>query len=206
MFYNILDKKRSALLPLLKNFKADFYLAGGTALALQLGHRDSLDFDFFSPQDIDTAKLFSEIAGIFKGHEIRKVQEEKNTLTVFIDQNIKLSFFTYPYRLLGRLINEPNLRLASILDIAAMKLSAVVSRATSKDYIDLYFILQSLPLAEILKKLDRKFPELDINLVLKSLVYFRDVIKEPVRFKNKQDIDWAAVKKFLEAAVKKIQP
>jgi hypothetical protein len=80
MFYNILDKKRLAILPLLKNFKADFYLAGGTGLALQLGHRDSIDFDFFLPKNIDTPKLFFTIRYIFKNHKILKVQEEKNTL------------------------------------------------------------------------------------------------------------------------------
>lgn len=204
MFYNILDKKRLAVLPLLKDFKRDFYLAGGTALALQLGHRDSLDFDFFSPKNIDTAKLFLEITDIFKEHKILKVQEEKNTLTVFIDHNIKLSFFTYKYRLLKKLIAEPNFRLASIPDIAAMKLSAIVSRATNKDYIDLYFILQKLSLADILGKLNKKLPELDVNLALKSLVYFKDVVKEPIKFKNNHNIDFASVKIFFEMEVKKI--
>ena len=76
MFYNILDKKRKNILPFLKNFKSDFYLAGGTALALQIGHRDSIDFDFFAPQDIDTKKLFEKIRDIFQDFEISKIQEE----------------------------------------------------------------------------------------------------------------------------------
>ena len=95
MFYNILDKKRLAILPLLKNFKKDFYLAGGTSLALQIGHRDSIDFDFFSPKDIDTKQLFFQIKEIFKNYKILNIQEEKNTLSVLINENIKLSFFTY---------------------------------------------------------------------------------------------------------------
>ena len=177
MFYNILDKKRLAILPLLKNFKKDFYLAGGTGLALQLGHRDSIDFDFFSKNNINTQELFLKIKDVFKNHKILKTQEEKNTLTVFIDENIKLSFFTYNYKLIEKLINEPNLRIASILDIACMKLSAIVSRATNKDYIDLYFIIKKIPLKLILNKLNKKLPELDINLVLKSLVYFEDINK-----------------------------
>ena len=85
MFYNILDKKRLSILPLLNNFKKDFYLAGGTGLALQLGHRDSIDFDFFSKKDINTTELFLKIKQVFRGHKIKKVQEIKNTLTVFID-------------------------------------------------------------------------------------------------------------------------
>ncbi len=204
MFYNILDKKRLVVLPLLKKFKSDFYLAGGTGLALQLGHRDSVDFDFFSSRDIDTVRLFAAIKEIFKGHKILKVQEEKNTLTVFIDDNIKLSFFTYKYKLLKKPIGEPNLRIASVIDIAVMKLSAIVSRATSKDYIDLYFILKELPLKDILAATGKKMPELDINLVLKSLVYFKDIAREPIKFKNNKNVDFLAVKRFFEKEIGRI--
>lgn len=204
MFYNILDKKRLAILPLLKNFKTDFYLAGGTGLALQLGHRDSIDFDFFSPKDIDTLKLFFTIQYIFKNHKILKVQEEKNTLTVFIDDNIKLSFFTYNYKLLDKLINEPDFNIASILDIACMKLAAIVSRAANKDYIDLYFILQEIKLETVLDKLRLKMPELDVNLVLKSLVYFKDVNKEPIKFKNNRNIDFKRIKDFFYNEARKV--
>ena len=65
------------ILPLFKNFKRDFYLAEGTALALQIGHRDSVDFDFFGPENIDTKKLFEEISNTFKNYKILKKQEEK---------------------------------------------------------------------------------------------------------------------------------
>jgi len=204
MFYNIFDKKRLVILPLLKRFKVDFYLAGGTGLALQLGHRDSIDFDFFSPHDINPVKLFFTIKEVFKGHKILKVQEERNTLTVFIDENIKLSFFAYPYKLLKKPLNEPNLRIASIIDIATMKLAAIVSRATNKDYLDLYFIMQKISLPDILVAMRKKLPELDINLVLKSLVYFQDVNKEPIKFKNNRNIDFSTVKRFFEREVSRI--
>ncbi len=204
MFYNILDKKRLLILPLFKKFKKDFYLAGGTGLALQLGHRDSIDFDFFSFQDINTRKLFLTVRDIFASHKILKVQEEKNTLTVFIDNNIKLSFFTYHYKLLDELINEDNFKIASILDIACMKLAAIVSRATNKDYIDLYFILQKMQLKNILDKLPRKLPELDVNLVLKSLVYFKDIHQDPIKFKNNQNINFQRIKDFIRKEVKNI--
>lgn len=85
-----------------------------------------------------------------------------------------------------------------------MKLSAIVSRATNKDYIDLYFIFQEYPLAEMLPQLSKKFPDLDINLALKSLVYFKDIKKEPIKFKHKKNIDFAAVKSFLEKTAKGI--
>ena len=140
MKYEILDKKRRDILSLLKNFKAEFYLAGGTGLALQLGHRDSIDFDFFSPKAIDTQKLYKKIQTVFADYKIKKVQEEKDTLTVIIAGKIKLSFFAYPYKLVGKPVSDEYLRVASVLDIACMKLSAIVSRATNKDYLDLYLI------------------------------------------------------------------
>jgi hypothetical protein len=203
MFYNILDKKRLAILPLLKKYKTDFYLAGGTGLALHLGHRDSIDFDFFSDKDIDTKKLFADLKSNFKGHRILKAQEEKNTLTVFVDDSIKLSFFTYKYPLIDKLSKEENLNVASIIDIACMKLSAIVSRATNKDYIDLYFILHLLELSELLKKMSKKYPELDTNLILKSLVYFADIESEPISFKNKNHVSLAEVKNYLIKEVAK---
>ena len=204
MFYNILDKKRLDILPLFKNFKRDFYLAGGTALALQIGHRDSIDFDFFGPENIDTKQLFAEISEIFKNRKILKTQEEKNTLTVFIDNDIKLSFFGYKYKLLNNTIEDDNLRLASIEDIACMKLSAITSRASNKDYIDLYYILQDKKLKDLLEKASEKFPDLDASLILKSVVYFADIENEPIIFKNNNFVDMEKVEQFLKEKVKEV--
>ncbi len=92
MFYNILDKKRKSILPLFEPLKNEFYLAGGTALALQIGHRDSIDFDFFSDKDFDTKELFEKLEKIFSAYKIKKVQDEKNTLTIVVDDNVRLSF------------------------------------------------------------------------------------------------------------------
>ncbi|MDD4831190.1 MAG: nucleotidyl transferase AbiEii/AbiGii toxin family protein [Candidatus Paceibacterota bacterium] len=197
MFYNILDKKRLETLPLLKNFKDGYYLAGETGLALQLGRRDSIDFDFFSQKEINTEKLFSLIKEVFNGRRITKVQEEKNSLTVFIDENIKLSFFSYKYRLIDALVKEKDLNIASVMDIACMKLAAIVSRASNKDYIDLYFILKRFSLKEILNKMNEKMPDLDANLVLKSLVFFKDVDQEPIKFHNNNETDFETIKNFL---------
>lgn len=183
LHYDILDPERKAILPKLATFKGEFYLAGGTALALQIGHRDSLDFDFFSRQDIDTIKLFDQINETFAGSEIIKTQEEKNTLSVNIGQ-VKLSFFTYTYKLVEELIEAEFVNLASIKDIACMKLSAITSRSALKDYVDLYFILKQYNLEDLLNSCKDKFPKLDIGLVLKSLVYFDDLVEEPIIFKE----------------------
>lgn len=204
MFYDILDKKRLELLPLFERFKDDFYLAGGTALALQIGHRDSVDFDFFSEKDINSKELFERLRDVFKGHVLLKIQEASNTLTVLIDSAIKVSFFSYKYKLIKKLINDRNLYLASIEDIGCMKLSAITGRASNKDYIDLYFILQHLALSDLLESARRKYPELDRNLILKSIVYFEDITPEKILFKNKNDVTFEAVKDKLMIEVKKL--
>ena len=201
MFYNILDQKRIDLLPKLLVFKKDFYLAGGTALALHLGHRDSIDFDFFSQKDFDTAVLFTQIENIFQDFVVQKVQDEKNTLTVIIDEDIKLSFFTYKYPLLDEFVSEEYLNLGSVSDIACMKLSAIVSRSTMKDYVDLYFILQDVEFSQLLDLVQQKFPPLDFNLIFKSLVYFDDIIDEPIVFKNNYFVSLEEIKSFFQRIV-----
>jgi len=204
MFYNILDQKRLDLLPFFKNFKKDFYLGGGTALALQIGHRDSVDFDFFKEGEIEAQKLFNDLEEFFDKRHLLKVQEERNTLGLIVDDSIRLSFFGYKYKLIKELIDEENLNLASVEDIGCMKLSAITSRASNKDYIDLYYILQNNRLADLLEKAAEKFPDLDRNLILKSLVYFEDVNLEPIMFKNNNHVDFEEVKKFLEEKVKEL--
>ena len=204
MFYDILDKNRLDILSKLSFLKGRFYLAGGTGLALQLGHRDSIDFDFFTKENFNTFDLYKELLQIFGQENISKTLEEKNTLYVILNGNIKLSFFSYPYSLLEPLTKEEFLDIASMSDIGCMKLSAVVGRAVEKDYIDLYFILKQFSLAELLLKAKEKMPDLDQNLILKSLIYFEDVEKENIVFKHNFEVSFDEVKKSLEEEVKKL--
>ena len=142
---NILDDKRRAILPLLKDFSSDgFYLAGGTGLALQLGHRDSIDFDFFKEGDFNVDILIDKISGIFNSHKLTITQKEKNTVSCLIDDSIQLSFFGYRHSLLQPAIKTDYFDIASIIDTGSMKLSAITSRYVEKDYVDLYFILQNI--------------------------------------------------------------
>ncbi len=172
MSYEILDRKRRAILPNFKSFKNDFYLAGGTA---------------------------------FAGHDLKKTQEEKNTLSVLIDKDIRCSFFTYPYPLLKKPTDEENLKIASMEDIACMKLSAITGRASNKDYIDLYFILKTLPLRKIFAFAEKKLPDLDLNLLMKSLVYFEDIQDQPILYKKGHKVSFKKIKESLKSAVKKAQ-
>ena len=202
MFDNVLSRQRKNILPYLETFKNDFYLAGGTALALQIGHRESIDFDFFSEKKFNNNKLFEQIKNNLSAYQVKKVQDEKDTLTVILDNQSKISFFFYPYPLLEPLITEKYLNLASIRDIACMKLSAIVNRSVQKDYVDLYFILQQYPLSELLQSARKKFPEIETNLIIKSLVYFDDLNEEPINFKNNQDVSLNRIKHFLRQTVK----
>jgi hypothetical protein len=183
--YEILDEHRKAILPALKSMRElGYYLAGGTALALQIGHRDSIDFDFFCNEPFDTGALFQKIEQILAGHVLVRTQEEHNTLGLLVDGEIRLSFMTYTYPLVAPIIEAEYFVLASLLDIGCMKLNAITSRSAYKDYVDLYFILRKIPLNELMTHLRIKMPTLDPLLALKSLVYFEDIQHEEILFKT----------------------
>lgn len=202
LYFDILDQKRTNLLPLLTPFKDNFYLAGGTALALLLGHRDSIDFDFFSSGSFSTKDLFKKIEQVFAGHQVVRTQEANDTLTIIIDDGLKVSFFAYPYELVRPLLNEDHFRIASLEDIACMKLAAITSRSVLKDYVDLYFILHNIVLEKLLNFTKEKFFTIDTNLILKSLVYFEDIQEEPILFKHNKEVSFKLIKKYLAETVK----
>ncbi len=200
MHYEILDDARRSLLPFFAAFKNRFYLAGGTALALQIGHRDSVDFDFFAPDSIDTNALFAECSNLFTGRVIVKTQEEKNTLGILVD-GVQITHMSFPYPLVSDLVVEPNISLASLEDIACMKFSAITSRSAMKDYIDIFFLLKEFALSELLEKTAQKFPSLDQNLILKSLVYFDDIIPEPIKFTPGNEVSFDDIRSKLSTTV-----
>ena len=200
--YGILDDQRINVLPKLLPFRElGFYLAGGTALALQIGHRDSIDFDFFCLDSFDTTSLFSKIEQQFFGHNIVRLQDELNILEIVVDDVIRLSFMTYKYQFIEPVISTDFFDLASIVDIGCMKLSAITSRTAYKDYVDLYFILNEVSLQTLIDSLRVKLPTLDPSLALKSLVYFDDITPEEILYKiNPVDIE--VIKSFLIEQVK----
>lgn len=202
LYFNILDQKRISILPKLANFKEDFYLAGGTALAFYFGHRDSVDFDFFSSKSFSVERLVSKIEKVFSGHKILIVQKEIGTLTVILDDEIKISFFEYDYRLIAQVVESEYMILASIPDIACMKLSAICSRSLYKDYLDLFFIFQKFSLSQLLSLCKDKFPSLDEQVILKSLLYFEDIEMEPVIVKNGLEVSLAEIKSIFTKIVK----
>lgn len=201
LHWDILDTKRRDLLPTFGSLKPEgFYLAGGTALALLIGHRDSIDFDFFKHDRFDTGSLWNTVANAFSGHHVVKTQEEAGTLSVLIDDDVRASFIHFPYPLVAPAIETPHFPIASMEDIACMKLNAMTGRTAFKDYIDMYFILQTLPLTDIMRALQTKMPSLEPLLALKSLAYFEDVREEHIIFKT-APVTLAEVRQGIQAAV-----
>ncbi len=195
--YQILDDARRRFILKISSLNEQFYLAGGTGLALHLGHRLSYDFDFFSEKEFETEKLFSDIKTVCPQSSLKIVQKEKNTLGLLVDNEIKLTFLYYPYSLIQPLVYDELLKIASIADIGCMKLTALVGRAALRDYVDLYFILQKINLQDLLILAKQKYPELDQNLILKSLVFFDDVEQAPINFCEGCTISFIDIKKYL---------
>lgn len=175
---------------------SDFYLAGGTALALLEGHRVSIDLDFFSPSFHSPDGLLETIE---REHpSARTTLVAPRTLYLEID-GIVVSFFGYGYPLVGTPTEpDPNLLpFASREDIAAMKLAAIASRGSRKDFIDLWWLLsRHWSLAESLEFFEAKFATRDIGHVIRSLVYFDDADSEPP-LRLLADIEWETVKRDL---------
>jgi len=198
----VLDSKRLALVEKFKKFKEKwFYLAGGTALALIFWHRESIDFDFFVKWNFDENKLFEEILEIFEWENVKKIFSEKNTLYVEINW-VKINFFGYNYDLIWDLIQTEYFDIANIEDIWAMKLWAIQKRATNKDYVDLYYILQKISLKELIDIFYKKYWNvISWNILLKSLVYFDDIVEENLIIKDK-NLNFEKVKNYLVKVVK----
>lgn len=178
-----------------------FYLSGGTALSLQLGHRESEDLDFFTKTGFQPNVLQQKLATI---SPLEEITLDEGTLNLFID-GVKLQFLYYPYDVLESLTSWNGIFISSLIDIACTKLITISMRGSKKDFIDLYVILQKIPLPDLLKKLDEKYKGIGYNIthILKSLVYFDDADSQPLP-KMHIPLDWEEVKKTLISEVKKI--
>jgi len=185
-----------------QSFIDDFYLAGGTCLALHIGHRQSIDFDFFIQDDFDTSSIINRLTKI---GNYQRDNEEKNTINGSLN-GIRISFFGYRYNIIDDFIFFNKIRLAGLKDIAAMKLEAIAGRGSKKDFIDLFFLLQQYTLEEIFSFHTLKYG-IGLNNQyhhLKSLVYFTDAENEamPVMIKP---LLWSDVKSHIISCVKGFQ-
>jgi Nucleotidyl transferase AbiEii toxin, Type IV TA system len=171
----------------------NFYLAGGTALALQFGHRLSLDLDFFSPEHFNEETLVQQVETL-TGFAVAAKAPYTLHATV---QETKVSFLGYAYPMLFPTSKFLDVAVADPRDIACMKVSAVASRGTKRDFVDLYVSAEHYGLKEILRLFDRKYTQAHYSRVhiLKSLTFFADAEKDPMPHML-VTLDWDKVKQF----------
>ncbi len=183
----------------------DFYLAGGTALALQLGHRTSIDFDFFSPTNPVIFDWREHVLADLNPRGKVEIQSQNDGTLLLRCDGVPMSYFKYPYPFIGDPIVVDKLRIASILDIGLMKIAAIIGRGRKRDFVDLYFIAQRISLTEILKHGAEKFPKVRDYAIqaARALVYFVDAEEDkmPRMF---TPVQWSRVKKFFEQQVSRL--
>jgi predicted nucleotidyltransferase component of viral defense system len=151
------------------------YLAGGTALALQLGHRRTEDLDWFTPETLDPGELLADVEAM--GRPLTVVQNEVGTFLATVD-GVKFSVFRYRYSTIAPFVEANGVNLASIRDLAAMKLLALMGRATKRDYVDVHELLvkKHMTLPAIVQAFEAKYPSCDTSGALRALTFFDDVI------------------------------
>jgi hypothetical protein len=200
-----LTLKGRELFPVFKKFK-EFYLAGGTGLALQIGHRISIDFDFFT-DDFISENLLNLVEKAFSGRKVLLSVNNSEELTVFIDK-VKITFLRYPFPLIGSLLNYEGVKIMEAKEIAATKAYTIGRRGSFKDYLDLYFCLREriISLDEIIGLAEKKYgQEFNARLFLEQLVLLEDVEDTKIVFLKKK-ISKKEIEKFFREEIGKIKP
>lgn len=199
----ILSEKQRQLLEQLGFLKErGIYLAGGTALALQLGHRTSLDFDFYSRQKFDNKNLA-------EGFGIKEVKPQPEDTFQAVIEGVSVSVFFYPYELVSGLIEFGLTELAGLEDIAAMKVAAVIQRGKQRDFVDIYYLTQKLSMIGIIEAALKKYPWYKENkqMLFKALTYFADADADTEVGRIKvldSDFSWEAAKRKIYDQVRMI--
>ena len=199
MYWNIFDKDRYDLLKKISEGVSidDYYMIGGTALSLQLGLRESYDFDFCVKSQFNNEILLSELKNI---GNVEVLQNQKGTCDVLLN-GVQVSFFYYTNKVIKDFVRAeemPKLKIASVLDIAVMKIVAIGGRGAKKDFFDLYNIIEkcNITIDELVEGLIQKCGD-NVNYlnIIMGLSYFEDAEDEilPDTFVN---YDWQKIKEF----------
>ena len=208
MYWNIFDKDRYKLLKKISEIISldNYYMIGGTALSLQMGLRESYDFDFCVESEFNNEILLNELKSI---GTIEVMQNQKGTCDVLLN-GVQVSFFYYPNKVLKDFViadEMKKLKIASILDIAIMKIVAIGGRGAKKDFFDLYNIIKKCDISvdELVNGLMQKCGK-DVNYVniIMGLSYFEDAEDEilPTSF---VDYNWENIKKFFIKFQREVQ-
>ncbi len=175
----------------------DMRLVGGTSLALQYGHRRSVDLDFFGQTTEDVDELTDMMRDCSK--DMVKGSCTKRIKTYFLN-GVKVDVVNYGYKWIDDVVEEDGLRLASPKDIAAMKVNAVMGRGTKKDFIDVYFLLKHYSFDELIQYYLQKYTDGSEYRALLSMSYFADADPQPMPYMF-QNVDWEMVKSDIKRRV-----
>jgi len=197
MHWEILSKDQRILfgkLAFLRKFNA--YLAGGTALAIHLGHRTSEDFDFYMSKEFNSEMLSSSMRRLLHGF----VRSQVAYGTVSGDcKKVHISCFYYDYPLIKPLVRDRHVDLASVEDIGAMKLIAISQRGKRRDFLDVYTLSKMYGLDELMRWVIKKYRNIDSYILLKGLTYFEDADNDATArgFELFKMVEWEKVKKYI---------
>lgn len=197
MHPEILTKEQQELLPAVASFSRKFGLVGGTAIALQIGHRHSIDFDLFSEKDFDNRRLRRKLEEFFPIEQIIVSKSQELTLMI---HGVKMTFYNFPYKIYYANKFEDVARIPDLLTLAAMKAFALGQRAKWKDYLDLYFIIRDFHKIEKITEKGKEIfgAEFNEKLFRTQLSYFNDVnYDEEVEFLPGFEVEMEEVKKKL---------
>jgi len=183
-------------------FAKHFYLAGGTALALQVGYRISVDLDFFSETNEVHARTRQTLIRVFSARRAQVIENVDGNLLLLVD-GLHVGFFSYGYLLLEPVATVENIHIASLLDIGLMKLDAVIGRGSRKDFYDLYVITRQIPLPDLLHAGERKYPQVrDFPLMaLEGLLQFDNADRD-LQPEMLADLPWENVRRFFVEQIK----
>ena len=198
MHEETLNQNTASVLEKVTEIAKPFYLAGGTALALQLGHRISIDLDFFTEDHFSTSDLVEKLKDV---GQLKIDDQSEHTLNGSID-GVKISFFRYQYKLVFPTIEYRGIKLADERDIAAMKIVAISDRGTKKDFVDLFVLLKKFNLETVLEFFNTKYKDCNYNIIhiSKSLTYFFDTDQNPDP-EMLIEYNWEEIKKFITSTV-----
>ncbi|MGH2569524.1 MAG: nucleotidyl transferase AbiEii/AbiGii toxin family protein [Bacteroidota bacterium] len=185
------------------------YLAGGTALALQIGHRRSVDFDFYSQKHFTKGEIAERFQrGLGKGKR-KIIRDIDDTFEVNARPGIRVSCFYYRYPLLKKPGVVNGVLVASLEDIAAMKIVAISQRGARRDFVDIFYLLRLFSLKKIFDFTRKKYPKFDIHHGLRGLLYFKDADEDVAAERAlvfDRNLAWSTIKGDIVKAVTKRFP
>lgn len=183
-----------------KDYLNQFVLVGGTALALQIGHRQSIDLDLFTINDFnpDNVKIL-----LLDDYKLNVTLQSQQAIICNIN-SIKVDFIRFKYPFIRPLINEEGIRMLSFEDIAPMKLDAITGRGSKKDFYDLYYLLNFMTIEKMLSLYVEKYQHQTTFHVIKSLTYFIDAESQPDPLVFDKKTTWVKVKKAISKEIKKL--